>query len=58
MGQGLPRDVCFEDGVCDCKQPAGDSDDDQLVGFAAYFEGLCDWFQNGVVPSRNQCGLE
>ncbi len=27
----LPRDACFEDGVCDCEQPAGDSGDDKLV---------------------------
>lgn len=37
---GVARDAGFEDSVCDCDQPAGDSDDDQLVWFPAYFEGL------------------
>ena len=55
---GLPRDAYPEDGVCDCSQHAGDSDNDNLVGFAAYFEGLCDWLQNGVATGCSRCGLE
>ncbi len=38
VGLGLPGDAGFEDGVCDCNQPSGDGDDDQLMGFPAYFE--------------------